>query len=126
MFKYLKSKLKQETPFIDEINRIKVAQARIYVGGDAYIAEDQWAQVTLSLNNSEQYAVFERRLSDRNTYHDWKLFLLMSKEDFEFIHQPYDKFDSSEGSNTIDLAKDKYSFEAQIKNRKRERKELYI
>ena len=39
MFKYLKSIDKKTQLFLPQINSIKVAQARIYVGGDIYIAE---------------------------------------------------------------------------------------
>ena len=57
-------------------------QARIYANSDHLLPEDQWAQITLKylLENQEghqyyQYNVFERRLADKLSYHDWKLCL---------------------------------------------------
>ncbi|CAI2378116.1 unnamed protein product [Moneuplotes crassus] len=128
MYKHLLTLEKDDNPFLtDGIWKSKMAQARIYVGGDSYIAEEQWAQITISLNRNEQYAIFERRLSDRNTFRDWKLFLLMSREDFEFLHKPYNKFESTTGSaeNEIDFTDNK-NYEEHVRAKRRVRKELYV
>ncbi len=39
MYKYLLSLSKSENPFLENLEKVKLSQARIYVGGDVYIAE---------------------------------------------------------------------------------------
>ena len=39
MFKFLKANLRGESPFLEELTKVRVVQARIYVGGDNYVAE---------------------------------------------------------------------------------------
>ena len=50
-YKYLinKSNRASSSMFLDEVNKIKLVHARIYNSGDTFMAEDQWAQITLSL-----------------------------------------------------------------------------
>lgn len=56
--------------------------------------EDQWAQLTIKYEVKEeegkpsvtQYNVFERRLSDKLSYMDWKLSFVIDEEDFKFLH----------------------------------------
>ena len=124
-YQYLtKKSAKRSNPFLDEVNKVKLVQARLYIGGDYYIAESQWAQLTFSINNRAQYAVFERRLTDKLTYMDWKLALILSEEDFEFIHKKHD-------FNEAELAKQREkesvdSFEEQLLKKKHVRKELFV
>lgn len=62
MFDLLTTKnLEIDVSFVPKIQKLKLVSARIYIGGQVYLAEEQWAQITLSINNGEQFAVFERR-----------------------------------------------------------------
>ena len=68
MFNLLTSKTSSKTgifKFIDDLSSLHLKSARIYAAGEAHQPEEQWAQVTMSLNQGEQYAVFERRLDDK-------------------------------------------------------------
>ena len=124
-YQYLtKKSAKRSNPFVDEVKNVKLVQARLYIAEDYYIAESQWAQFTFSINNRAQYAVFERRLTDKLTYLDWKLSLILSEEDFEFIHKKHDfkeaELAKKREKETVD------SFEEQMMKKKHVRKELFI
>ena len=120
MFNLLKSSAKN--PLFKHCDSVKLCQARIYVGGDNYMAEDQWAQITMRINNSEQYAVFERRLSDKLTYFDWKLSYILSVEDFDFIHKKHDFVDAQE----TQMDDQDLTFEEKIMKRDVKKKNLYV
>lgn len=56
--------------------------------------EEQWAQITVLLEgqdstgqNVKQYAMFERRLADKLSYHDWKVALLEQEPEYLMMHQ---------------------------------------
>lgn len=95
---------------------------------------DQWAQITLDLNYGQQYAIFERRLCDRTSFHDWKLFLLLTKEDFQFIHEPYSNFETKKGQVTQEgtyfsiklILEMQDDFEEEIRSKHKQRKQLYV
>lgn len=123
-YKYLinKSNRASSSMFLDEVNKIKLVHARIYNSGDTFMAEDQWAQITLSLNNKEQYVMFERRLSDKLTYLDWKMCFVLEAKDFEFIHAKHNfKVDTSL-LNPDDLL----SYEEKVRSKLNVKKDLYV
>lgn len=68
-------------------------QARIYHESDHLLPEEQWAQITVRLTGinhqdepTTQYGVFERRVSDKLSYQDWKISLVADEADYMFLH----------------------------------------
>ena len=86
------------------------------------MAEDQWAQITISLNNKEQYVMFERRLADKLTYFDWKLCFVLDAKDYEFIHAKHNFNVSSDNANP----EDKMTYEEKVRSKLNVKKDLYI
>ena len=82
MYDYNIHLMKQErpNPYIKNIDKIVFSQARIYANQDHLLPEDQWAQITMRFDlkkengdKVKQYNVFERRLTDKLSYFDWRL-----------------------------------------------------
>ena len=111
---------------MNKIENLKLVSARVYIGGEVHLIEDQWAQITLKINNGQQYAVFERRLDDRLSYLGWKLTFLFDQSDFEFIHSKHKYQYEQELDKGVQLGEDIDEFKQNILNRKKVRKELYI
>ena len=117
-----KSTRSSSNMFLDDVNKVKLVHARIYNSGDTFMAEDQWAQITLSINNKEQYIMLERRLADKLTYLDWKLCFILNTKDFEFIHAKHNFNVDSESMNPDDGL----TYEEKVRNKLNIKKDLYV
>ena len=67
-------------------------QCRIYSENGSFVPTDQWAQVTVKKIGKDangkrlvQYAVFERRCSDKIEPYDWKISLIAEASEFETL-----------------------------------------
>ena len=96
MYEYSQALLKDKkpTPFQKTVNGLTLLQARIYANQDHLLPEDQWAQITMRFDLSDQdgerlrqYNVFERRLSDKLSFYDWKLCYQGTDQEFNLLHK---------------------------------------
>ena len=82
---------KDTNPFLNA-DSVTLLQCRIYSAGGSFMPEEQWAQVTVRQNGqnskgekSSYIAVYERRMSDKVEYFDWKISLMAEESEFEAL-----------------------------------------
>ncbi len=77
---------------LPEAKAMKLVQARIYTADDYLKPDEVWSQLTFKVQGEDekgrgatQHVLFERRQSDKISYYDWKLALVLENEDLKVL-----------------------------------------
>ena len=78
---------------LSEAQKMKIMQARVYTADDYLKPDEVWSQLTLKVKGLDykgtaaiQHVLFERRQSEKISYYDWKLALVLGKEELKIVN----------------------------------------